>query len=171
MISISKINNKTSFGSYKLGEGAVKLIKNMSEMKSPAQRAVIGATAFILQPLIDSMNKGVDKKTRETAMARSLSKGIVCTGTGIIIRDVFIKIANDHCKKGKAFFIDALNNASKTQKGNYINAIGTGIALLAMLITNFAIDAPLTNVCQNWITKHIFRHNDEQNKASEVQQK
>lgn len=161
MISISKINNKTTFGQYQLGKGLTNAVKAMSEMKSPAQRGVIGATALILQPLIDSLNPGIDKKTKETSMARSVAKAIICTSTGIAIRGGFIKLAEKLSKEGGPLFVKQLKEATPTQLRNYTNAIGTGMALISMLVTNFVIDAPLTNWAQNKITKHIFHQQEE----------
>ena len=161
MVSISKINNKISFGQYQLGKKTSDIVKAMSEMKSPAQRGVIGATALILQPLIDSLNPGIDKKTKETSMARSVAKAIICTSTGIAMREGFIRLATKLSKEGGPLFVKQLKEASPTQLRNYTNAVGTGMALISMLITNFVIDAPLTNLAKNKITKHIFHHQEE----------
>ena len=165
MISISKINNKTSFGQHQLGKMTSDTIKALSEMKSPAQRVVIGATALILQPLIDSLNPGIDKKTKETSMARSVAKAVICTSTGIVMRSGFIKLATKLSQEGKAFFPKALKNITNAEEraikfGNYTNAVGTVLALIAMLVTNFVVDAPLTNWAQNKITKHVFHHEE-----------
>lgn len=163
MISISKINSKIFSKSHVISERTFGVVEKFSKMQSPAQRAAIGATALILQPVIDAMNKGVDKKTKETSIARSISKAVICTSTGMLMRGAFIKLAKKLSKEGGPLFIKQLKNTgvTDTQAGNYINAVGTAAALICMIVTNFVIDAPLTNLAQNAMTKHIFHHKQE----------
>lgn len=136
---------------------------------SPQQRVAMGATAIVLQPIIDYKNRHVDNETKKVSVARTIAKILVGTSTGFAVRYLCIKgikacsvpfkdISSNtkpFIKKIKTFFtpknmqrenIDALEQ--------YRNAMGTLLSLNVMLFTNFMIDAPLTKLFTNALIKY-----------------
>jgi hypothetical protein len=125
-------------------------------------RAIMGATALILQPTIDAHNHKVDKETREVSRIRTISKIVVGTLVGIAVRGSCYKIVDKMTNiKGKSSIskkllptdTKLLNDLLKYNDllANHKNAISTGLAILAMCVTNFAIDAPLTTYLTNFL--------------------
>lgn len=152
------------------------LDKAGKHLHAPEQRIILGATALATQPFIDLNNKSVDKETRKTSAARTIAKIIAGTIVGVAVRYAGIKFIKNNCqytikngevlvKKGKCFFMpcikkmveglkkqptDVLNEAKlKKRIDKYIKAMGTLAATIAMIGTNFLLDAPLTK----WLTK------------------
>jgi hypothetical protein len=131
-----------------------KMQERDAQMSNPAiNRGIMGATAIILQPPIDANNKAVDKETRRMSVCRTVAKIIVGTLVGIMVRGSSHKLISkmtDIEAKGKysrklipkKYFETFKNNPTLLK--NYRSALSTGLAILAMCITNFAIDAPLT---------------------------
>lgn len=177
-IKINKnVNNKApSFGALpkplKIFEGdkTLKLINRMGSFSSPHQRLFLGVTALMTQPFIDLYNKNVDEKTRVVSCARTLAKNIVGTIVGITVRELCIKsidlcteIDAEKIAKETRPFVKKLKKAllpsnvefKKVSRElvKHRQALGTFIALGVMLITNFAIDLPLTKIMTNWFTK------------------
>lgn len=71
---------------------------------SAMQRGLTGVFAFATQPIIDSKNKEVDKKTRQVAAARTKAKIIAGTTTGFTIREICVQLTklfskNDNIRK------------------------------------------------------------------------
>ena len=135
-----------------------KFIKYIGEnISSAEQRLILGATALMTQPFIDAHNKDVDEKTRKVSVARTIAKIIAGTVTGFIIRKGCIKgiealsqIPGPNVPKWKTIFTPKGITNNKTEEfTQYRNAMGTVVGLFAMLITNFAIDAPLTKFLTN----------------------
>lgn len=133
--------------------GEQKLIKKTGEKISSAeQRLILGVTALMTQPLIDANNKRVDEKTRKVSVARTLAKIIAGTFTGYFIRKGCIKgikaMSNPKSvgmPSWKSFFTPEDITKTDTEAFNqYRNAMGTVVALVVMMFTNFLIDAPLT---------------------------
>lgn len=131
-----------------------KLEKMDSEMSHPAiNRVIMGATAIFLQPAIDASNKDLDKDTRILSVCRTIAKIIAGTFVGIIVRGashrVVTKMTNiegkaKHCRKLlPKSYIETFKKNPVLLK-NYRSALSTGIAILAMCVTNFVFDAPLT---------------------------
>ncbi len=147
--------SQNSFKALKIGDKAFGAVKQINKISSPGQRAILGATALLIQPVIDYSNDSVDKTTKETAAARSISKAVVCATTGVIIRELCIKLSETLTKPNKPFYIEALKDGNKNA---YAKVLGTAIATVIMIVTNFLIDAPVTNICQNLITKYGFGH-------------
>lgn len=131
---------------------------------SPHQRAIMGLTAIVMQPVIDWKNKNVDEKTRKVSVARTFAKIIAGTATGVALRYGFIKgikalsrPASEIPKDAKPFVKKLMhsltpNNLNPNDKDaleQYRNAMGTILSLVAMVFTNFLIDAPLTKFLTN----------------------
>ena len=120
----------------------------------PAEnRAIMGITALATQPLIDTYNHKVDKETRTISRNRTIAKILSGTIVGIAVRGSSYNIVKNMTqiegdKKYSKSLIpkEKLNHYKKYPKKleNYRSALATAIAILAMCITNFAIDAPLT---------------------------
>lgn len=110
---------------------------------SDKQRLILGATAIVMQPVIDAHNKNVDEKTREVSVARTIAKIIAGTLTGVAIRWGCIKAMDMKIFKPSNF-----SKVTKDAFDQYKNAMGTIVALVVMMFTNFLIDAPLTK----WLT-------------------
>lgn len=141
------------------------------EISTPENRLILGITALMSQPFIDWHNKKVDKETRKVSVARTVAKIIAGTFTGVLIRkgciksiDYMSKIPKNGAKlsKLKQFFTPkikgkVLNEASDAYK-QYKNALGTIVALVVMLFTNFAIDAPLTKYLTNKFVDHANKY-------------
>ncbi len=164
-----------------------KAIKWIGEnCSSPENRLILGATALASQPFIDYNNKDVDEKTREISRSRTIAKIIAGTTTGFLVRKGCIKLI-DFCtetdpnviKKIKGSFKKKLatslipDNFSfadsislKRNLRNHKNSLGTCLSLIVMLVTNFAIDVPLTKFLTNlFISKSDKNKNQESNKG------
>ena len=156
---------------FKDSEKALNRWKNFDErMSRPAEnRLLMGATALLTQPAIDYYNHKVDKETREVSKNRTLAKIIAGTTVGILVRGTSYEIVkrmtdlNGKEKFSKSLlptkFLEELATEPKLLK-NYRSALSTSLAILAMCITNFAIDAPLTV----FLTNHF---NSKNKKAKE----
>lgn len=140
----------------------IKTIKKIGEkISSPEQRLILGASALMSQPFIDASNKNVDEKTRKVSVARTIAKIIAGTLTGYFVRKGCIKAIESMSQipakgvpKWKTIFTpnDATTNTTK-KFAQYRNAMGTVVALVVMLFTNFLIDAPLTKFLTNYFIK------------------
>ncbi len=131
---------------------------------SPHQRAILGATAILIQPFIDRKNKYVDDETRKVSVAKTCAKILVGTTTGIAMRYGFIKGVSalskplneipkniSPFKKNLMSILtpENLEPGNKEALKQYRYTMGTLSALLAMVFTNFLIDAPLTKFLTN----------------------
>jgi len=130
-------------------------------ISSPEVRLITGVTALASQPFIDLHNKEVDEKTRIVSCAKTIAKIVVGTTTGVLVRHGCIKLAELGCQfkkvsgeavkwstlftPGFATNIDQIIQHRKT--------IGTILAVVVSLFTNFAIDMPLTKFLTNIFTK------------------
>lgn len=139
-----------------------KFIKSTGEnISSAEQRLILGASALMSQPFIDSRNKNVDETTRKVSVARTIAKIIAGTVTGYTIRKGCIKgikalseIPSDGVSKFRTIFTPKGVTDNTTEAfSQYRNAMGTVIALVVMMFTNFAIDAPLTKFLTNVLIK------------------
>ncbi len=181
-------NNKINFCALKppaLGNKVQKMLTRAENFSSVQQRLAIGGTALLIQPVIDLNNKEVDKDTRWVSAIRSGAKAIVGTATGILVRGACMKATELKLAKrdatgkiikeagktvvdpnkirkilGNSF--DSLNLSPK-ELSDALNrvpsVIGTIVALGAMIITNFALDAPLTNKSAEFVEKFANEHN------------
>lgn len=144
-------NGKVINGINKAGE----------KISSAEQRLILGASALMSQPFIDAHNRSVDEKTRKVSVARTIAKIIAGTATGFVIRKGCIKgikalskIPGKNVPNWKTIFTPKNIKDNTTDAFlQYRNAMGTVVALIVMLVTNFAIDAPLTKFLTNLLVK------------------
>lgn len=148
---------------YTISDNGMKKVAKLGNISGWEQRGVLGITAIVSQPFIDYNNKSVDKKTRKYSTAKTIVKIVVGTMVGMAARYATVRHAKSMVKKGilklpfeetakksteqiKEFFKteagEKLFNSDKTKK--YINTAGTLLGVLLTLVTNFAIDMPLT---------------------------
>ena len=117
-------------------------------------RLIMGVTAILFQPAIDYYNHRVDEETRTVSRNRTIAKIIAGTLVGMAVRGssyhLIKKMTNpEGIKKVHKFFLPKdyveqnLVSGSK-ELDNYRSALSTITALVAMVFTNFAIDAPAT---------------------------
>ena len=160
------------------GEKANKAINWIGRnISSPQNRLILGATALMSQPFIDLNNKKVDEDTRKVSAARTVAKIIAGTTTGFFVRYGCIK-AIDYCslipsqinKSMKNKWLRTLFTPDSALTGvlkdlnQYKKALGSFIALLVMVVTNFAIDAPLTKFLTNkFVDKYDLNKNSRNN--------
>ena len=90
---------------------------------SAHQRGILGLTALMTQPFIDAHNKNVDGKTKKYSVARTVSKIIAGTLTGVAIRAGCIKLM-----KLKFFQPSGWQNLAPEILEQYRNAMGTFIS-------------------------------------------
>lgn len=136
-----------------------------------ANRFIMGATALVTQPAIDYYNHKVDEETREVSRLRTVSKILAGTSVGILVRGSCYKLVEEmtNFKDKKQFrkallppkFLNELANDAKLLK-NYRNALSTIIAVLAMCVTNFLIDAPLTVFLTNHFNDKRLKKKEEE---------
>lgn len=149
-----------------------------SRISRPAEnRAIMGVTALALQPGIDASNKKVDEKTRKISICRTISKIVVGALVGICVRGSVYKLVekmtniNGTGKLSKALlpkkYIEELTKEPKFLE-NYRSALSTGSAILVMLVTNFAIDAPLTVKMTNALKKKFVEEEKQIPEKKEV---
>lgn len=148
-------------------------------INSPEQRLIQGATALAMQPFIDFKNRAADEDTRAVSVARTIGKIVAGTLAGVTIRYAAIGIARGFskytltegakylteikrktkydillpkfdCSKQQIEKVDFIEKYNKT-----IKTIGTFIATIAMVFTNFLIDAPLTKIITKWLTPFV----------------
>lgn len=156
----NKIPNR-KFANPKLDNAVQWVGKHIS---TPENRLIIGISALVSQPFIDLYNKDVDEKTRRISCARTIGKTLAGIITGVAVRYACIKLAKNFSligKQGKEISkLKQLFTPSEAKSDNYEykqyqNTIGTGLAVIGLLFTNFLIDMPLTNYLTNIITKKI----------------
>ena len=139
---------------------AVDTWKKIDEkISKPAEnRLIMGASALLTQPLIDSNNKKVDEETRRVSRNRTIAKILVGTSVGICIRGSCYNLVQKMTDpKGSLTYSKKLlpkeyiNKFTKepTFLKNYRSALSTALAILVMSVTNFLIDAPLTALLTN----------------------
>ena len=126
-------------------------------------RGIMGATALITQPAIDYYNHRVDEETRTVSRNRTIAKILAGTLVGMfVVRGPVYKMVKNmtypigtkkwnKCLIPKAF-LEKLKKDKEPMR-TYRAAISMAIALTAMCITNFALDAPLTNILTNYFNK------------------
>lgn len=158
----------------KLTEGSVSSFMQSAydKISSPEQRLIMGATALFTQPFIDLNNKRVNEDTRLMAFSRTLAKIIVGTTVGVIVRKECIRLAKNFSTLIPFKKLDGTIAARKAdsrsflapkrvdiyspdKKRGYENTVGTLLGIGVMLVTNFLIDAPLTQIFTNIFYKHV----------------
>ena len=174
-----------------LSNRAEKIISSIGKnINSPEQRLIQGATALVSQPFIDYYNRDADNQTRAVSVARTIGKIIAGTLVGVLVRYASIAAAKQFSRftitQGEKY-ITSITRKSKrdiflpkfnpdyykemTEKefmqkyNNVIKTLGTILATVAMVFTNFLIDAPLTKIITNALTGRIKRHIDKTKKT------
>jgi len=162
-------------------EGIQDAVKWFGNLSTPANRFFLGATALSIQPWFDYYNRDVDKETRQISTVRTISKIIVGTATGIVVRDQCIKLMKKftcspeqiknmtEAQKKRATLMvpthithEKFANAERLLK-KHRQALGSIVALGVMVFTNFLIDAPLTKFLTNTLTDHTNKAKKEEN--------
>ena len=128
-------------------------------------RLALGVAAISSQPFMDYYNPRVDRDTAVTSMLRTISKIIVCTTVGFIVRGSSYKLvekyAHGSANEGSTLLTPKeILKESNAELRNcklklHKNTLSTVTALSVMLFTNFLLDAPLTTITANKaITKY-----------------
>lgn len=133
--------------------------------KPHVNRLLLGAFSAISQPFIDYFNPLVDDDTASVASLRTFSKVIVGTLVGIGVRGGCFKLMSKLIKNGK--LLPEKVSMNNNQLTNYISIASTVAALVAMLGTNFLVDAPLTNKFTNFLLK-LTKGKDEKSSDKNV---
>ena len=97
----------------KLGEKPMKFLNTCAtKIAGPENRLILGVSALASQPFIDYYNKNVDEKTRKYSVCKTISKIIIGTTVGVIVRSLAIKYAGNLLKSADVSKIipDALKN-------------------------------------------------------------
>ena len=139
-------------------------------------RGIMGATALLTQPTIDYYNHRVDDETRTVSRNRTIAKIVAGTLVGMfVVRGPVYKFVekttnpNGSSKFAKSLlpekFIKELAK-NQTHLKNYRATIAMIIALAAMSITNFVLDAPLTIILTNLLNKKSGVRNSDDNLIS-----
>ena len=176
-----------------LNKSSEKIISYIGRnINSPEQRLIQGVTALASQPVIDYYNKDADDNTRAVSVARTIGKIIAGTLVGVLIRYASIAVTKRFSRftitEGEKF-ITSLKRKTKQDRllpnfnpeyykdmtkeefirkyNNDIKTLGTILATVAMVFTNFLVDAPLTKIITNVLTGRVKKH-IEKNKKTEV---
>ena len=141
----------------------VKMISDIGhDISSAENRLILGVTALMTQPFIDAKNKNVDEETRRVSGCRTIAKIIAGTLTGYAIRKGAIKairawsqLPAPGVSRYRTLFTPKGARSTNTEAyKQYQNAMGTVVALVVMMFTNFIIDAPLTKFLTNLMVKN-----------------
>ena len=166
-----KSNSKgVSFKGRGIRRGACKFLMWISDnVSSPQQRALLGITALCTQPFIDLHNSHIKKEDKPITVAKTISKIIVGTTVGILVRHYAIKMVKNFTKTtncGKYSqcllpkkIVDQLNQKIPVNKDDikkYTEWMGTFLGVMCCAITNFVIDAPLSKMLTNIIHEKVF---------------
>ena len=146
--------------------------------KPMQNRAIMGVTAMMTQPVIDYNNKRVDKETRKMAFFNRCAVILAGTTVGMFavrgpIYTMIEKMTNikGTSKSSKALLPKKyLSEMTKNEKylNNYRTALSTGIALAAMCVTNFVLDAPFTILLTNYFKDHFCSSKNSEQKENKV---
>ena len=142
-------------------------------------RLVMGATALLTQPTIDYYNHRVDDETRTVSRNRTIAKIIAGTLVGMfVVRGPVNKmvekmtdITGKH-RYSRWLLPKEYIEKLKKDKGsltNYRFTLAMLMALFAMSITNFVLDAPLTIALTNVLNEKsgVSKKNDKSNSNSQ----
>ena len=142
----------------KLGEKPMKFLNTCAtKIAGPENRLILGVSALASQPFIDYYNKNVDEKTRKYSVCKTISKIVIGTTVGVIVRSLAIKYSANLLKFVDVSKIapDALKNP-ETRK-ILQKTIGDILGLAVCLFSNFLIDAPLTKRSTNFLAKNFIK--------------
>ena len=165
-----------------IGNRAENIISNIigKRINSPEQRLLQGVTALAFQPFIDFNNKKADDETRAVSVARTIGKIVAGTIVGVCVRYACIAAARYFSQftitEGEKFITSIKRKSNKdfllpnfasgyyknmtkeefiTKYDNTIKVIGTVLATVSMIFTNFFVDAPLTKKITKFLTPKI----------------
>ena len=133
------------------------LKKCATNIAGPESRLILGVSALATQPFIDYYNKNVDEKTRKYSVCKTISKIIVGTTVGVIVRALAIKYS---AKLLRAVDVTkSLPDALKSARSRKVlqSTIGDILGIGVCLFTNFLIDAPLTKKSTNYLVKKYVK--------------
>ena len=168
-------NNQVSFGSFydkffkslpdKDLKNPVHYTKLGHALASPhINRTVLGVAAFATQPWMDLLNPKVDKDTAISSMLRTISKILVCSSIGFVVRGSSYYIVDKFAKASKEEGSTLLTPDAILKKNDvelrrrmlkiHKNSLSTVLALSVMVFTNFLADAPLTTKLSNFLIAH-----------------
>ena len=144
-------------------------------------RGIMGATALLSQPTIDYYNHRVDDETRTVSRNRTIAKIIAGTLVGMFVvrgpvHKVVQKMTDITGKKKYSQwllpkdFIQQLKK-DKEELSTYRATLAMIIALGAMCITNFVLDAPLTIILTNLLNEKSGLNQKNKNTASQAEKK
>jgi len=141
-----------------LGSKPMKFLTNCAtKIAGPENRLILGISALASQPFIDYYNKKVDEKTRKYSVCKTISKIVVGTTVGVIVRCLAIKYSANLLKSldVSKLLPDVLKSAPsrKVLQSTIGDILGIGVCL----ITNFLIDAPLTKKSTNYLVKKYVK--------------
>ena len=135
-------------------------------------RGIMGATALLTQPTIDYYNHRVDEETRTISRNRTIAKILAGTLVGMFIvrgpvHKIVTKMTDIESKKKYSHLLLPQKYFKKLRENdaalvNYRSTLSMLLALGAMSITNFILDAPLTIILTNLFnektrTKHLHK--------------
>ena len=178
----SRVSNRVNFGGnfrpiVIKGDIGKNFFNGCASMSSAMQRGIIGVTALLTQPFIDYYNPQIDEDTRNMSVDKTIAKVIVGTLTGVVIRAACVWAISRNTKGLRKFLEEGKDLKNMKEKmpfimpsskflmsegvtkltvdtlDKYTQSMGTLIATIIMLVTNFVIDAPLTNMLTNFIHK------------------
>lgn len=149
--------------------------------KPMQNRGIMGVTALLTQPFIDYNNKKVDEETRKMAALNRCAVILAGTSVGMFVvrGPLYTAVEKMTDLKGESKFSKALlpkkylSEMSKNEKfvKNYRSALSMAVALGAMFVTNFVLDAPLTIFLTNYFKEKFAERHEEkqaQNVAKEI---
>lgn len=128
-------------------------------------RGLMGATALMTQPFIDYYNPRVDKETASASTCRTCAKIIAGTTVGMGVRNLCYNAIKafttekQNVPEWRRWLMPSNTTIQKLRKlnvdwlKNYKNTLATTLGLGAMLITNVALDVPLTNLLSKTFLK------------------
>ncbi len=130
-------------------------------------RLALGIAAISTQPAFDYFNPRVDKDTAVTSALRTTAKIGVCTTVGFCVRGLSYKIAEQfiHGSKKEGSILltpkEILKEKNPIKKSNMLklhrNTFSTVLALIAMIFTNFYLDAPYTTKGANYLISKYYK--------------
>ena len=160
-----------------------KIYSRIFKWHSPEQRLFLGVTALPTLSLYDYFGSP-DEKTKKVALSKTWAKVIAGTLTGYLIRKGGIELIrhfsqadcvpiknsvkslvkdNENKKLSSLYPRSWLGEREITydefelERDKYVKYFGTCLAIGAMLITNFVIDAPLTVFLTNYFRENVFK--------------
>lgn len=144
-------------------------------------RGIMGATALLTQPFIDYYNPKVDKETAGVSTCRTGAKIIAGTTVGMGVRNLCYNAikaftsTNPSSQPWRRWLMPSQKIERYISKRNvdwfknYKNTLATTLGLAAMLVTNLALDVPLTNFLSKTFLKLRKNHIEKKNNSMNTQ--